>query len=450
MKQVNNSLGRAVETTAARGTVYSVIGLFFTILSGYVVHVGVARIFGSELYGLFGIAISVLGWLEITISAGFPAAAKKFISENSQWAGAVTRITLKLQLLLSFFLFLVVFVLAPHISHWLQDIRLSFYLRVASLDLLVYGVYTLYFSILNGKRLFVQANLTLIIYSLSRLILIYLLVWLGLSLTGVFVGNVLASFVGLVVARSLSHSDKLEKEFSALRVIRFSLPTSLFILLFELLMVIDLLCVKGLIQIPEQAGFYTAAQAIAKIPYLFPMALSMTLFPSFSKAIARADIDLTKRYINQALRFVLMLSLPIVLIISAGAEGLISIIYSRAYSSAGAILSILAFGMLFLILLRTLTVVFIANGEPAVPLKIVMFLIPVDLFFNFLLIPQYGSRGAAFATTLTSIGGLIIAAVLIFERFHTLVNIPSLLRILVASLTGYLLLFLFSGSGIVF
>ena len=83
------------------------------------------------------------------------------------------------------------------------------------------------------------------------------------------------------------------------------------------LMNIDLLFVKAMVIDNAKTGFYTSATTLARTPYFIFIALSATLLPSISKSIANNDFKLTNKYINQSLRYLLLLLIPGTLLVSA-------------------------------------------------------------------------------------------------------------------------------------
>ena len=129
------------------------------------------------------------------------------------------------------------------------------------------------------------------------------------------------------------------------KIIKFAAPVILFSLAFNLVMSLDLFFVKAILREKAQVGFYTSAVALSKAPYFIFLALSSTLFPSIAKSTSnKGSEELTKRYINQSLRYVLIFLVPCAFIISATSRDLISLVYTGKYLTAAYPLSILIFG----------------------------------------------------------------------------------------------------------
>jgi len=431
----------------AKGTIWLIGAQIIALLSGYGIHAGIARYLGPETYGLFGIVISVLVWVETPLCGGIPTAVSKFISQNSRLALAIKNESMKLQITLAGLLFLIFFFIAPLMANLLQDERLVFYFRLAAIDIPLMAGYTLFLCVVNGFRDFVAQSIAAIIYAVSKLLTTYLLVFGGLSLTGALIGNVAASVFGLIAARSFCKFENYIGKFDGSEIIKFAIPMGLFELTYNLLMCLDLLLVKALISDGIQVGYYMAAVTLGKMPYFVFGVLIMSIFPSLSKSISEGNWELTITYINQAFRFILIVLLPITLLVIATSKELISLIYSEKYLPAASVLDILIIAFTFLMFIIVCATIIQSDNRPKLAFGIVAFLIPINIIANLKLIPLYGLKGAAIAATLTDFIGMIIMASLIFARFHTLISLKSFFKISAAAFITYFLAITYSTSG---
>jgi len=81
-------------------------------------------------------------------------------------------------------------------------------------------------------------------------------------------------------------------------------------------------------------------------------------------------------------------------------------------------------------------------------MSIALILLPLDVVLNLLLIPKYGLVGAATATTLTFLAGSVMLGIYIYNRFKTIMNVYSSLKILFASVIIYALSILLPFQGL--
>jgi O-antigen/teichoic acid export membrane protein len=259
---------------------------------------------------------------------------------------------------------------------------------------------------------------------------VFTLVLLGFGVGGAIVGYVIAALgASLLAWRFLGPLEKGQAPFDWRKLVSFGASTTGFAVAFFLLMSLDLFAVKAMGGSEAEVGYYTSASTLSKAPYYLFAGLAMSLFPSISKSTSSNNTDLTASYIRQSMRYMLILLVPSVLLISATSQDLLSLVYSSRYIDAAGPLSILAYGLGFLTVFLVLSYTIMGGGKPAAALIIALALIAMDIVLNILLIPEYGLTGAAWATTVTGFAGMCAAVVYVYRRFKALMSIRSLGRI---------------------
>lgn len=449
----------------AQGTIYLLLAQAFFVLSIYLLHATLARAFTPAEYGLFSVVMAILTWVEITVNTGIPSAIQKFLAEDTRMASAIEGRALKLQGLNAGLILILLLSLAPFIAAIFRDQSLGFYLRLAALDIPILAFYALFRGVLNGFQAFAQQAITIVTYATTRLGAIVLLVFLGFSLAGAFIGNVLASLVALALALLLSrrlegrrersvnpegHSGlvAMERRVSAGRLFRFALPVILFALSSNLLINIDLYSVKALIADETIVGFYAAAVNLANAPRFVLLAFSFVLLPSLSESIAIQDYEGVRRRLGQVGRLLILILLPAALVVAATSKELVTFVYSAPYSPAAPTLNILIFSAAFYSIYMVLVTVMLAENRPLLAFGVGISLLPLALVANWRLIPLWGVRGAALASALTTFLGLLLSATYTIRRFGIPLPAKSLLKIVLASVAVYLLAGRYSVSGV--
>lgn len=438
----------------AKGTIYLMSAQLIFLISSYAIHFGLGRYLGPELYGAFGVIMVLLTTSRVLVESGTVRAVSKYTAERKELALAIKNQAMKIQIILALIIFVSLFALAPLIANLLKDSTLVSYIRFVAFFIPMSSLYAVYFGLLNGIRAFGKQAAVSIIYHVVKVLVVFTLVYLGFKLYGAIGGYLIAGVVSLIMARhywiSKDRDDiRIADNFEMSKIIKFAAPIILFSLAFNLVIGLDLLFVKAILAERAQAGFYTSAAALSKIPYFIFLALGETLFPSIAKSTSsKGNEELTRKYINQSLRYTLIFLIPCSFIISATSQNLISLVYTEAYLAAVAPLSILIFGLTFLCLFIILTTIITASGKPRVSLFMVLVLLLVNVLLNMTLVSIYGLAGAAVATTITGVLGVLIAGVYVYNRFHALINLLSLFKIVTASSIVYLIARSFSVSGI--
>jgi len=443
-----------VKKILAKGTIYLMSAQLVFLISSYAIHFGLGRYLGPELYGTFGIILSLLTICRVLVEPGTVRAISKYTAERKELAVVIKNQAIKIQIILALLIFVFLFTLAPLIASLLKDSTLIPYIRFIAFFVPAFSLYAVYFGLLNGIKAFGKQATVSIIYHVIKVLVVLASVYLGFELYGAIGGYLIAGVVSLIMARhywiSKDRDDiRIADNFEMSKIIKFAAPVILFSLAFNLVISLDLLFVKAILAERAQAGFYTSAVALSKIPYFIFLALGETLFPSIAKSTSsKGNEELTRKYINQSLRYTLIFLIPCSFIISATSQNLISLVYTEAYLAAVAPLSILIFGLTFLSLFIILTTIITASGKPRVSLFMVLVLLLVNVLLNMTLVSIYGLAGAAVATTITGFLGVLIAGVYVYNRFHSLTSFLSLFRILAASSIIYIVACSFSVSGI--
>ena len=435
----------------AKGTLYLMIANVIFLSSGYIIHFGLGRYLGPKEYGTFGVILSLLAITQIFLQNGVSQSVSKYIAEGKDIA-QVKNEGMKFQILFSFVIFIIYFSSAPLLADLLNDVGLTNYIRLSAFVLPIRAVTEIYKGTLNGVRAFDKQAKTTVFYSITKVLAVFVLVAIGLAITGVIMGYVIASFASLMLAKHWCTfnknglSDKRGDTFSKGTIMKFAFPIILFAFAYTAIMNIDLLFVKAFVIGEAKTGFYTSAWAIARLPSSLFIALSYALLPSISRSTSMNANEQTRSYINHSLRYLLMILLPVTLLISATSKNLLSLAYTPEYSQGGDSLSILIFGITFLTVFITLATIITGSGKPKVSMGIALSLVPTGIALNLLLIPKYQLEGAALATTMTAFIGMFIASIYVVRKFRALVNLISFSKICIASLIIYFIAIWYSVS----
>jgi O-antigen/teichoic acid export membrane protein len=268
---------------------------------------------------------------------------------------------------------------------------------------------------------------------------VFIFVLFGFGVKGAVGGYIAAAAAGLLVARGLCNITKIDAKFSLKKILIFSFPIVLFSIATSLLLNVDLLFIKAILQNNKLTGFYAAAANLARPVWLLAGAISGVLLPSVSMSSFNNDIALTKKYINQAMRYTLMLLMPLAFIINGTADGFVQLLYSSKFLASGEPLGILIIGFLIFSLFYICSTFITAIGKPGLSLSFILIVVPIDIVLNLILIPAHQILGAAIATSIAFLIGLLLAGGYILKQYKTLLEFTSFLRISFASIIIYLI-----------
>lgn len=439
---------------AARGTLWHILAQGTVMLSAYVVAVVLARSLGPAAYGIYGLIYSVLISVELIGRFGIPQAVSRMIAEQGGGTAVLEATGLGLATLVYLGLFAAFWLSAPQLAPSLgleaeEGVRL---LRIAALDIPFFGLFFMAVHILNGHRAFAQEAIANIVYALTKAVGIALLALYGATIAGALIINVLGSIVGLGLLVRLIGRVRLAFDPSLTRrILALALPIGLTGVGTQLLTGVDLwslgLFGQGIGE--EVRGWYVAALNIARMPNVLAFVMTAVLIPSLARALAEGEVDLARRTLAGALRFLALTLLSGCALVAVEAEPLLSLLFSADYAPGGELLRLLVFGHgLSNTLFFTATAVLIAAGAQQAAAALALAAVPTAFVANALLVPTLGARGAALAALLVPATATLAAAWVIWRQLGPLPDTTRLVRALPVSGILALLAWLVPASGV--
>ncbi|MDA1169302.1 MAG: oligosaccharide flippase family protein [bacterium] len=418
-------------TGAIALTVAQAIVLFL----GFIIHPLIGRMLGKAEYGIFGVVLSFQTIFGIILTLGVPSAVSKFVAQNTQYARSILAQALKIQIGVGLCISLIVVLLSPIASSLLHDNSLTKYFIFIAGVIFLQGLYPIFVQFLSGMHRFNKQALLTSSYAIAKVLgavsLIYLFRLYG-ALSSFAVGGIIAAFLGWYITRNIGGTKPYTiplKSFFA-----FAGTYAVILLGLQILMSQDLFMVKAILKDDALAGDYNAAVNLSRIPYMLLQGMAFVLLPSVS-ALTRpgASHDSAAIFIRDALRYLIALIVPTVVLASATSKGFVTFFYRVGYESAAPIFTILIVGLGALSFYLLLANIVAGAGKPKIALYITGLMIGISAILGYFLIPQYELRGAAWQTTIAALIGLTALAIYTFRTFQIPYPIKSTIHILIAT-----------------
>lgn len=431
-----------------KDTLYMIFAQILFVASATAVHIGLARILGPEPYGEFGVIMSLLTVLEVLLAKGVRDSVTKHTAEFPERSSAIKRQGLIIGAIFGGLVFVLYLLAAKPIAFAFHNANLTRPIRISALIIPLISLYSVLIGHLSGRRLFGRRALATNVQSLGKVAGVYVLALMGFGVQGAVSGYVISHALALLAAFYCSRDRRQESgAFPTSQLIFFALPVVGFSILLSVLMNLDIFLVKALIKEGQAAGFYAAALAMTRPPYFVSFAFAFTLLPLISHLTSLNHLQEASRYINKSLRYLLILLVPLAFFTNSMSGPILQLIYSSRYLPAARPLGILIFGIIFLTFFSVLTAVINGSGKPKTSMALASAILPLDFILNWLLIPRFGLSGAAAATALASLAGMIGAALVVQKKFGALMSGPSFLKILLSSAVFILIPRLWPASG---
>jgi O-antigen/teichoic acid export membrane protein len=405
------------------------------------------RQLGPELYGLFTVVVTLVIWVELSTTLFFSRVIVKFVAEAADWRAVASTMAL-LQVLISLGATVLMIAIAPTLGLWLKSAELAKYLRLFALDIPLFALINVHRSTLIGMKSFDQRALLAAGRWLSRMVLIFLLVGLGFSLTGAILACIGSSIVELILARLMVQIPFPGRFAIPIRYIgSYALPIFFYTIGMRLFSRLDLMMVKALSKAPEAAGFYAAAQSFNIMPGLFGSSLSPLLLATLTQLLREGKEDAARAMARQSMRLVLCL-LPLAGLVAGEASEIASLIYGRTFLPAGQLVAMLIFAAMAIMMISINTVILTAAGRPGWTIALTGPLVPLAFGANLVLVPRFGAAGAAAATTALAWLGAGMTTLAVYRQLAVYPSPVTMLRATLVTLLIYFLSSFWNSSGV--
>jgi putative peptidoglycan lipid II flippase len=267
-------------------------------------------------------------------------------------------------------------------------------------------------SLLNAHNRFFLASLAPTSYNLGIIFgALVLSNWLGIY--GVALGALLGSILyflvqvpGLVLI-GFSYRPLLSLGHTGVRAIaRLMGPRAIGLAVYQVNFLVLLNLASG---ISGGNSALTYAWTLTMLPLgVFAMAISTAVFPSLAEQSATENHDELRRTLEQALRFILYLTIPAIVGLAALSPQIVRLIYQRgAFTAqstaltAGA-LRFFALGLLGMAAVEIVTRAFYALHDTKTPVKVAALAMVVNLSLGIVLVRVMGLNGLALAMAVAS------------------------------------------------
>jgi O-antigen/teichoic acid export membrane protein len=417
-----------------RGTVQILISRVLLLLSGFAVSIILARGLGPAEFGVYGVVMSMMVWLERVISAGIPGATATLLLRGGGQQTTIQQSARVLMGLLAVPMFGLVWIAAPTMSEYLGIASGTTLIRLAALNLPAMALYYAYDSIFNGQRMFAAQSMLQIAQSAAKLAGILILLWIGLSVAGAFIAHIAATAIAVLLVPLRFRIERGRPSWATMReMIRIALPMGTYLIALSVLMSLSLWQLQAAAaQATEDVGFYVASVNLTRIMMMVPSTVSGVLFASLAWAISTSQQQLVQKYLEEAVRFALVVTAPACVVLAIDAPAILGFLFGANYSAGGQILAVLCIAFALVAIVDVLCHALMANGRFALAAGVLVALVPLLYGLNAILIPRYGAVGAALASLSALSVGAATVAILASRHLGVPIRFRTLSRIAAA------------------
>ncbi|MFH1452223.1 MAG: flippase [archaeon] len=405
------------------------IGVFLSKILGYVYRIIIARYYGPEAYGLFSLAIMILGWVIAICSFGLVDGLYRFVPQyrgkkEYRYVSYLFRFTNRILLVSSIVSAILLFFLSDFISiNFFHNIELSLFLKILSFFIPTTVLSGSYLLTIKGYEFINNYSFIYnILQNIVKVLVLILLVLIGFKSSSTIISfciGLLAVFIAsyyfckykipeLFIKYSISRNEKKKIRSSFLS---YSIPLLFFGIISMIFYWTDSFFL-GYFKGAEAVGFYNVAVPIALLLAIMPELFMQLFFPMINRHYSTKNFGLIKKLSKQLGKWIFLANFPLFILILIFPCAAINILFGSQYLVAETALRILVFSSfiasLFIISNNLLSM---AGKSKLILIDIVLASI-INIILNTLLIPMptilgfensVGIMGAAIATSISVI-----------------------------------------------
>ncbi|KZX14336.1 flippase [Methanobrevibacter curvatus] len=383
----------------------NIFGFFWTILIANYLEVGD--------FGIINAAISCLTIASIFMDLGMSTYITRDVSRNNELVSKYLGNMVPLKLIFSFLVLIIVLAVLTLINYPILNLEVFF---IFGLQFALSSMSVFFYGIFQANEKMKYQGISTILNSSMILIFTALLIYFKIGLLGVPITYMLAALISLIyLIITIRNIIKINIEFDAkfcFNAIKKSLPfglTNFFTTIYFLMDTVMLVVISG----DFATGIYSSAYKVIFVFTALYSTYTIVIFPLFSK-FYRDSSDFLKFTYEKSMKYLLMVSLPICVLISFYAGDVISLIYKSEYILSAEVIKILIWCLPFLFINGLYTQLLNSSFHEKTVTKINIIACVFNVIVNYILIIHFSFIGASIAVVLINM--------LIFILFNYIVS----------------------------
>lgn len=406
-----------------KSSAFVFVAVIISKLASYGYKIAIAKYFGSEIYGLFSLAIIVIGIITSVAALGLGEGIIRYVS---YYRGKKRFEAINILINKSRNLFLITAVLstiglilaAPFISDKIFHSE-SFTPLIIGMAFAIPFILlsNIYLGVLRGfEKIKTYSALINIYQNSARLILIILFLMMGFGILSISLSYVL-TFAGLLLlswyySRKNFDKEEIKENNKGKKILSnamaYSWPLLFTGVLYNAFYWTDSLLL-GYFDSVEIVGLYNAAITITSLFGIAPDLFMQMFFPLISFKYSQGKKELIAQLTRQVVKWIYILNIAVFLLVFFFPEHILKILFGTEFIAASGTLRLLSIGALFSGTIGLATNLLSIKGKTKTVLVDFIIFTTFNLLLNILLIPKYGMAGAALTTIFTQAAFLITA-----------------------------------------
>jgi O-antigen/teichoic acid export membrane protein len=434
-----------------KGSFQLLWGLVISTVISAIATIFIARLLGSDLYGLYGIVLIAPNLIGVFRDWGINSAMVRCTAQyrSEDRASEVRSILVSgiiFEIALGMALSAVSFALSGYLAASVfHRPEITSLIQIASITILAGGLINAATAAFTGIEKMHLNSIMLICQSTIKTIIIITLVILGLGTSGAVIGYTIAMIIAGLIGVALVWTQyknlpkltnvKLEIKAYTKTMLTYGTPLSLSAIIsgfqgqfYTFLLPIFYVTNNSAI------GNYGIAQTFVVLIGFFATPITTMLFPAFSKLNPQKDKETLQNVFQFSIKYASLLVVPVAALVMCLAEPAVSTLFGKTYSTAPLFLALLAITYIFPAFGSLSTGNFISGqGKTTFILYLTLITAAIGFPMGYILILHFGVLGLIVTSLVTSIPTTVIMLYWIRKHYELTVDWRSSAKILLSS-----------------
>jgi len=403
------------------------LGMIFGRALTYLYVALISRL-GSSEYGLLSLGFAISLFLATFALLGLRTGIVRYISYFNG-KGDIKRVkgviysSIRLSLPLSLFFAFLLFIFSEYISiTFFHNPNLIVILRLFSFTIPFITLSHVFLGAMIGfQKIEYQIGIKEIAENLIRLILTFIMIYLGYKLWGAAIAYVVTTILIFILTWHALRKkvfpnlvSKLKPKLIDKELFLFSAPL-IFTGFFNLIVKwIDVFMI-GIFRNVSEVGIYNVALPTANLLIIVPTALMALFMPIITELYSKNKLKDVEELSKITSKWIFFLNLPIFLLMLLFSKQILFFAFGPEYEIGYFVLYILALGYIIHSLSHTYSSILSMIKKTKIILYVIMIITLIAILLNYILIPKIGILGGAISTSISLFLGCLIYAIITYK-----------------------------------
>ena len=381
----------------------------FGLATSFLIVLLISRLFGVENYGSYSLTFTIAQATAMVFGLGIPNALILLIGNrnfNEIEAKKLLFKGLKITLVFSIIPAILLYLSASFIALQLfGNSKLDNFFKIVAYTIPFFILHELFLYYFISVKKFIIYNIFMFILP-NLFLTLFLVLFYFMSKTDfyTFLAFALSIFLIVFIEFIVVYESKIHKTpnvISSKALIKTASPMLFSGLLLYLLNWTDVIML-GIMTNEREVGIYNIAYKIGSVGFLVIVSVSTIITPKIAELYGRGNLQELKKLIHSSTRLISILTIPLVLVLVIGSEFVLSFFGENVISGSSTLI-IVAIGVLFSAIAGNVDQILNMTNNQIILRNITIFSFFTNIILNFLLIPNYGIKGAAIASLISNI-----------------------------------------------